>query len=516
MPASKLQINTGVNATAMANEIFDDSVKVVSASYQGDNRASGIFRDGDSVSPGATPGDQGVILSTGRARDYTNENGEENQSLNTSTNVNGIDEDGFFDRAILTVDFIPDHDVMTMQFLFASEEYPEFQNTIFQDAFTVTVNGTPAKLDVGNGDIDPANINSGINANLYNDNASDSFNTEMDGFTVTMTLTMDVMAGATNTMQIAIGDVFDSSFDSAVLIAADSIQTDLVAVTDTATLTASGSTTIAPLDNDIAKAGASLLSITHINGMPVSAGSQVTLPSGQKVQLNADATITIVGDGDVEDFSFTYSISNFLDSDTGIVNVSTVPCFTPGTMIATPEGETAVEKLQPGDLVLTRDDGPQPLRWCGKRTVAATGDMAPVRIRAGTFGDHRQLLVSPQHRVLIRDDRAHLLFGEVEVLVPAKDLVDDVRVTRVRGGLVTYVHLLFDRHQIVLSQGLETESFLPGPLTTSAFERAALEEIQSLFPDLNIATGAGYSDSARRGLKRFETAVLMQTTKQVA
>jgi hypothetical protein len=181
-----------------------------------------------------------------------------------------------------------------------------------------------------------------------------------------------------------------------------------------------------------------------------------------------------------------------------------IPCFVAGTMIATPDGERPVEELRPGDLVLTKDDGPQPLRWRGTRSVAAVGKFAPIHIRAGTFGAHRDLLVSPLHRILIRDTLAQVLFGETEVLVAARDLVNDHSVRRCHGGQVEYVHLLFDRHQVVYSQGLETESFLPGPQITNALQRDAVAEIYTLFPLLDPDTGTGYFPAARRTLKQYE------------
>jgi len=70
-----------------------------------------------------------------------------------------------------------------------------------------------------------------------------------------------------------------------------------------------------------------------------------------------------------------------------------------------------------------------------------------------------------------------LLFGEAEVLVAAKDLVDGQSVHVVEGGMVEYVHMLFDRHQVIYSAGLTTESFLPGPQTTQSFEREIVDEI---------------------------------------
>lgn len=136
-------------------------------------------------------------------------------------------------------------------------------------------------------------------------------------------------------------------------------------------------------------------------------------------------------------------------------------CFTKGTGILTPVGERRIESLRPGDLVQTLDDGLQPIKWVGAHTVRATGVLAPVRFGRGVIGNHRDLLVSPRHRMLCSGDATEAAFGEAEVLAPAKSLVDDFRVTRAYGGIVTYVHMLFDRHQIVVANGSASESFLP-------------------------------------------------------
>ncbi|MFK7754053.1 MAG: Hint domain-containing protein [Sedimentitalea sp.] len=517
MAASELPINTSATATQMAQEIFGDGVTVVSASYTGDSRSSGIYSDGDSTSPGATPGDTGIILSTGQASSYTNSSGQENQSNSTSTNTFGQNNNSQFnsaagtntyDASYMDIDFIPDHAVMTMQFVFSSDEYPEFQNSVYQDFVGVWVNGVQVDLAVGNGDTDPGNVNSTNNENLYLDNTGDAYNTEMDGLSVTMTLTMNVTPGVLNSIRIGVADVSDSNYDSNLLIGGNSVQTEVIAMTDSTTMYVSGTETLDVLDNDINN-GAGSLTITHINNVPVIVGTIVTLNTGQTVQLNADGTINIVGDGDTEDFNFTYTIDNGTNIDTGFVNVSSIPCFVAGTMITTPDGETRVEDLALGDLVMTQDDNAQPVRWIGSRQVPAQGDFAPIRIRAGTFGSHRDLLVSPQHRILVRDYLAELLFGEPEVLVAAKDLINDRSVLRQTGDHVTYVHLMFDRHQVIYSEGLATESFLPGPQTTNLFEQPVIDEICSIFPELDPATGEGYGSSARRTLRAFEAQLLM-------
>ena len=517
--ASELPITTvreGTTATQMAQEIFGNGVTVTGATYYGDSDSAGIYTNGDSVSGGVTPANTGVILSTGEAEDFTNSGGQANRSTSTSTNTSGTDNFSqynnaaggrTYDAATLDVDFIPDSNVLTMQFVFSSEEYPEFANSIYQDFFGVWVNGKQVEHEVGDGETDPYNISTTNNINMYINNTQDDYNTEMDGFTVTLTLTMFVNPNETNSIRIALADVGDTQYDSNVLIAGNSIQTKLIAMSDDVNVYPDGTTTLNVLGNDINN-GPGTLTITHINNQPVTTGTTITLPTGQQVTLNTNGTFNVVGDGDEEDFNFTYTISNGTDTDVGFVNATSVPCFVAGTLIATPDGDRPAEQLLPGDLVMTKDEGAQPLRWVGSRRVAATGDFAPIYIRAGTLGQHRDLLVSPLHRVLIKDNLAELLFGEAEVLVAARDLVNGHSITRRSGGEVTYVHLLFDRHQVVFSEGLETESFLPGPQTASSFEAEMVAEIYSIFPELDPESGTGYPTAARRTLKRYEAELL--------
>jgi hypothetical protein len=522
----EIPINDNATAMQMAQEMFGQGITIHSATYYGDKDSSGIYSNGDSISPGVMPGDTGVMFSTGDLSGFTGSSrwwqGGSNTSTSQTTNSsgpNGVDSFNTaagaqtYDASYIDVDFTPAGDMLTMQFVFASDEYPEYAVGAFQDFVGVWINGQQVQLSVGDGDVDPNNLNAGANGNLFVDNMNDQYNTEMDGFTVSLTLKIPVNPNVINSIRIGIADVTDSNYDSTLIIAGGSIQGTVLAMDDVTKLDPSGTKTLDVLANDVNN-GAGSLTITHINGQAVTVGSTVTLNSGQTIQLNADGTLGLVGDGDTEEFTFTYTIENNSGvSDTGFVLVDSVPCFVAGTMIATPEGPVAVEALQPGDMVMTRDEGAQPLRWIGQRRVEAVGEFAPIHIGANTFGTHGDLFLSPLHRVLIRDSLAELLFGEREVLVAARDLVNDQSVRRIEGGQVDYVHILFDRHQVVFSEGLPTESFLPGPQTTASFEAEIVDEICALFPEIDRETGEGYSPAARRTLKRYEARLLVSRAR---
>ena len=153
----------------------------------------------------------------------------------------------------------------------------------------------------------------------------------------------------------------------------------------------------------------------------------------------------------------------------------------------------AIEDLRQGDLVLTKDHGPQPVRWIGRTRLDATrlarqAHLRPIRIKAGALGDQLpgvDLLVSPQHRILVRSRIAQKMFGTGEVLVAAKNLLqlDGVDVAADMNA-VEYFHILFDQHEVVFSNGAETESLYVGAEVRRSLPAAAAEEILALFPGL--------------------------------
>lgn len=520
---AELSINTSATALQMWQTILGAGATVLpgTALYFGDSQSSGIWSGGDATSAQLTPSDTGVILSTGQVTDVTNSFGQQNQATNRSTNTNGVDNDvdfntaagrATFDAAYLQADIVPTDNFLSIQFTFASEEYPEFVGTIYNDIVGIWVNGTYVTSPVfANTQINDLNENA--NETLYIDNTGDTYNTEMDGFTVTLSVTIPVTANVPNTLKIGIADVADASFDSAVLIAGNSVQAAFEVRDDTLTHLEGRTKAIDVLANDDA-VGTAL--VTHINGMEVSLGDSVTLTSGYVITLTPAGTLSVdppvsqSGLVGPESVNFTYTSSDGAGaSDTGFVTVTAVPCFTAGTLIRTPGGDVPVELLTEGDPVQTRDHGPQTIRWIGQRRVVAKGRFAPIEIASGTFGDHARIRLSPQHRVLVQDARAEMLFGEPEVLVAAKHLVNDTTIRPVEGGEVVYIHMLFDRHEVVWSNGLLTESFLPGPQTFSGFDTEIRNEIVSLFPELDPETGLGYGPSARISLKSYEVRALL-------
>ncbi|WP_420012176.1 Hint domain-containing protein [Tateyamaria sp.] len=204
----------------------------------------------------------------------------------------------------------------------------------------------------------------------------------------------------------------------------------------------------------------------------------------------------------------------FLDENGNIIGRTTyseieqiIICFTPGTRIATQKGEVAVERLQPGDKVFTRDNGIQTLRWVGQRDLApqemrAHPEFQPVLIRKGALGNdlpQRDMLVSPQHRMLLTSDLAEVMFDEREVLVAAKHLTGLDGVDQVQTGAVSYLHLMFDQHEVVLADGAWSESFQPGDHSLKGIGADQRSEVLTLFPELE--TLAGLDAAGRRACR---------------
>jgi serralysin len=212
----------------------------------------------------------------------------------------------------------------------------------------------------------------------------------------------------------------------------------------------------------------------------------------------------------------------FLDAGGAVINtafyseIEQIICFTPGTEILTETGLRRVETLRPGDRIITRDDGVQTLAWTGQKDLGigqliAAPELAPITIKAGALGQGlpvRDMAVSPNHRMLIASEKSRLLFDEPEVLVAAKHLLGRPGITQHVPNAVRYFHLMFERHQVVLSDGTWTESFQPASHSISGLDHAARKELFAIFPELRQEQNRDSYASARRSLRRFEADLL--------
>jgi Ca2+-binding RTX toxin-like protein len=178
------------------------------------------------------------------------------------------------------------------------------------------------------------------------------------------------------------------------------------------------------------------------------------------------------------------TMGNPIDPETFTFDTTNVPCFTLGTRIDTPTGPRRIETLAVGDLVCTYDGAPKPLRWIGRTTVAARDKLAPIAFAPGSIGNTRPLRVSPEHRMLLSGWQAEMFFGQPEMLMAAKHFVNGRTIRRRPGGVVTYLHMLFDDHELVISDGAVSESLLPAAEATMWFDDAAQAELRMLFPAL--------------------------------
>ena len=202
--------------------------------------------------------------------------------------------------------------------------------------------------------------------------------------------------------------------------------------------------------------------------------------------------------------------SGAMRADNGVI------CFTQGTRITTLAGQIPVQDLKLGDMILTKDNGPQPIEWIGSRRMSgarlfAMPMLRPVRIRVGALGIERpdhELVVSPEHRMLVRGAAARDLFNTSEVLVAAKHLVNDKTVIVERGVReITYVHLLLPQHNVIWANGVETESFHPAHADFDMLAEADRARLLACHPFLDFDPYT-YGSHARRNLTASEAAIL--------
>jgi hypothetical protein len=199
-------------------------------------------------------------------------------------------------------------------------------------------------------------------------------------------------------------------------------------------------------------------------------------------------------------------------------NSGTIPCFTPGTYISTPIGNRLVEDLAVGDLIITRDHGLQAIRWVGHKKISgarlfASPELRPIEIKKNAFGQgqpSKDMMVSPQHRMVINNNLGAKYYDSQELLVPAKALTPNTRIATASVIRTTYIHMLFDHHEIIFANGVATESFHPNRVIMNGLEHAVQDEIYQIFPNLRTSISTGYGPTAMPALSVSEGRLLAQ------
>jgi hypothetical protein len=222
-----------------------------------------------------------------------------------------------------------------------------------------------------------------------------------------------------------------------------------------------------------------------------------TFVTGQTTAIDRTVDRDLNNDGDTTDSG---------EADNANFNASqsqSPPCYAPGTLILTPEAPRRVETLRPGDLVCTRDHGPQPILWVhrGDQPLEAVGrEKRPVMIHAGALGPNlpdRNLTVSPQHRLLVGGGGQLEGPFPFEALAPAKALTVLPGIRHMMGrDRITWIHFACARHEIVQANGAWSESLLLAPVALQSLPEERRQALYELFGHAS-ASGALNGPPAR-------------------
>ena len=164
------------------------------------------------------------------------------------------------------------------------------------------------------------------------------------------------------------------------------------------------------------------------------------------------------------DPAFWVSTNDDVNHDTGAIGATSyatqdanITCFACGTLIATPDGEVAVETLATGDVVSTAEEGATQVVWLAKQTIShrhgITTKRALVRIKAGTLGNHSDLIVTSDHGMIVDG-----LVINASALVNG-GTIDFVAMADVPAGFTVY-HIETTAHDTVLANGAASETFV--------------------------------------------------------
>lgn len=259
-PSASAQIvttNTMTPQQLVQNVLLGQGIQAFNITFTGYPNAIGKFTAGNSATPILNI-DSGIVITTGTALDpdptYGTGFGPQGPNNGGSVGVDNLTPgdsqlDGLstaqtFNASVLEFDFIPLADTVKFDYVFGSDEYPEFVNSTFNDIFAFFLSGVTVTLPPTNIALVPStsipvainNVNNGttnsgpcMNCAYYVDNSVGSC-VEYDGFTTVLTAKHEVQCGETYHIKIAIADVGDGIYDSGVFLRANSFTSSAVVI----------------------------------------------------------------------------------------------------------------------------------------------------------------------------------------------------------------------------------------------------------------------------------------------
>lgn len=263
-------------------------------------------------------------------------------------------------------------------------------------------------------------------------------------------------------------------------------------------------------------------------GLPIGDGKVPDALEGKQVTV-----ISVVIDGTTERFFFvsdgsgTMALMNqFGNGAISLTNADFAPppvyiCFCRGTEISTPTGYRKIETLRKGDLVLNDKGEAKPVLWVGESEVSVSEmlqspECRPIRIAADVVAPgvpFADLFVSAQHRVVLDDPAAMLYFGEGRVMIAAKHLVGLMAEQVMPDAATTYYHLLLEEHEMVVSNGMVSESYQPALRAFRGLPPATARSLAEALPD-HVLQGFFDRPDAMISLKPHEAISLVRRMRR--
>lgn len=272
--------------------------------------------------------------------------------------------------------------------------------------------------------------------------------------------------------------------------------------------------------------------ISDTNGTLIASGQvydelyyEIESPSGDPIYLEVveinGVVVGFVTDTALEvGISYVQTGTGGVDEDSSIAysTLASVPCFAQNTQLTTDQGEMPVAWIRTGDRVLTRDHGYQPVLWIDRtqihsRDLVKHPNLRPIRMIKGCVGNGfptHDLLLSPEHRVLLKSYQVEMLFGCDEAFTPIKAITNDAEITQTQPDHdVFYYHILFEDHEIVQAEGIWVESFFPGKLALAALPPRKQMKVRKL-----LGPKTDTMQTARLCLKPWEAKLLTPQKKR--